>query len=236
MVRYLVREDCQRCDDAQLHVGHEGRGNQHTVSEAVHTVACEHGPSTGQGARWPGRLDPLGLLAVWMCMPRAVVVMLVSVVPELRLVKQKEEDQPRQQRHEQAMRPNAAFKCLGQQVHERGGQQRARRKAEHMLRVTRQHAKAEQCRQPYAADPGGQRSNQYRYQNHSCVCLPHMARSQISTIKNDWNLELVTKQRVRACDYGPTRGPPTGTAGPGHEQLAALPVAGGTPVAAVTAL
>ena len=91
------------------------------------------------------------------------MVVFMPVVPQLGFVEQKEKDQPHQQRHEQIMRTGLALECLRQQVHEGGGQQGPRRQAEHVLGVARQHAKAQQRRQPHAANTGGQGSHQNCY-------------------------------------------------------------------------
>ena len=82
--------------------------------------------------------------------------MLMSVVPQFGLVEQKEKHQTRQQHGKQVVRAGLAFKRLRQQVHEGSGQQRACSQAEHVLRVARQHAKAQSGRQPNAANASGQ--------------------------------------------------------------------------------
>ena len=84
------------------------------------------------------------------------VPVLMSVLPQLGLGQQKEKHQPDQQHGKQVVGARLAFKGLGQQVHEGGGQQRTGGQAEHVLGVARQHAKAKQRRQPHAADASGQ--------------------------------------------------------------------------------
>ena len=81
---------------------------------------------------------------------------LMSVLPQLGLVEQKEKNQPDQQSGKQVVGAGLAFEGFGQQVHEGGGQQRTGGQAEHALGVARQHAKAEQRRQPHAAAASGQ--------------------------------------------------------------------------------
>ena len=82
------------------------------------------------------------------------IVVLVTVMPQFGLVEQKEKHQPHKQRGKQMIGADMAFKGFGQQVHESRSQERARRQAEHVLRVARQHAKAEYRRQPDAANAG----------------------------------------------------------------------------------
>ena len=77
--------------------------------------------------------------------------MLVAVVPQLGFVEQEEKHQAGQQQRKQLLRTGLAFERLGQQVHERGGQQSTRRQAQHVLGVARQNAEAQQRRQPDAA-------------------------------------------------------------------------------------
>jgi flagellar biosynthesis/type III secretory pathway M-ring protein FliF/YscJ len=92
-----------------------------------------------------------------------MVVVLMPVVPQLGLVQQEEKHQADEQRHEQIFGPGLALKRFRQQVHEGRGQQSARRQAEHVLRVARQNAKTERCRQPDAANAGGQGPNDNCY-------------------------------------------------------------------------
>ena len=86
-----------------------------------------------------------------------VVVVLMPVVPELGLVEQKEKHQAHQQRGKQVVGIDMAFKRLGQQVHEGGGQQGACRQAEQALRPhtgaapLEPHPHQQRC-QPDAAD------------------------------------------------------------------------------------
>ena len=87
--------------------------------------------------------------------------MLVAVVPEFGLVQQEEEDQPEQQHTEQHAGLDPAFEGLRQQVHEGGGQQRARRQAQQVLRihaalaVSHTHAQ-QQGSNPDTSDAGDQ--------------------------------------------------------------------------------
>jgi len=89
---------------------------------------------------------------------RAIVMVLVTVVPQFRLVEQKEEHQAEQQHCEQRGRRHAALESFRQQVHEGGGQQGTGRQAEQLLRPLRAAAAAPQPqaqqagRDPDAAD------------------------------------------------------------------------------------
>ena len=118
-------------------------------------------------------------MSMWMCAPllhlrsvvmpgRAVpgggwqpVAVFVAVVPELGLVEQKEKHQAHQQRGKQVVGIDMAFKRLGQQVHEGGGQQGACRQAEQALRPhtgaapLEPHPHQQRC-QPDAADTRSQ--------------------------------------------------------------------------------
>ncbi|MCY1555571.1 hypothetical protein D9M68_922470 [compost metagenome] len=105
------------------------------------------------------------------------VVVLMAVVPELRLVEQKEKHQARQQRGKQLLRAGLALQRLGQQVHESRGHQRAGGQAEHVLGVARQHGKAQKSRQPDAAHASGDGSDQDRYQDHLVLLSPQKRRA-----------------------------------------------------------
>ena len=85
--------------------------------------------------------------------------MFMPVVPQFRLVKQKEKHQTNQQRRKQRLRADLAFKRFGQQVHKSGGQQRARGQAKHVLRVFGHQAKAKRSCQPHAANASHQRAD-----------------------------------------------------------------------------
>ena len=50
-LRNLVRHDGQRRDDAQVHVGEEGGGDQHAVEHVVQGVADQHQRAAGLAAR-----------------------------------------------------------------------------------------------------------------------------------------------------------------------------------------
>jgi hypothetical protein len=75
---------------------------------------------------------------------------------------------------EQQCALDAAFEGLGQQVHEGGGQQRAGRQAQQVLRVHAARAAAhahlqQEGREPDAADAGDQGRRDDDYQIHSCL-------------------------------------------------------------------
>ena len=89
------------------------------------------------------------------------VPMLMPVVPEFGLVEQKKEHHPDQQGGKQGMRAGLAFKGLGQQVHEGGGQQGAGCQAQQVLGIDaaapRVHAGTHQkSGHPDTADAGSQ--------------------------------------------------------------------------------
>ena len=101
-----------------------------------------------------------------------VVAVLMPVVPQLRLVEQKEKHHAHQQRGKQVVCARLAFKRLGQEVHEGGGQQRAGCQAQQVLgphavvAPTQAHAHQKGCR-PHAANPRSQGGDQDCYQSHS---------------------------------------------------------------------
>ena len=116
------------------------------------------------------------LMRVRVAVRMAAVRMLVSVVPELGLVEQKEKHQAYQQRGKQCLRANAAFKGFRQQVHEGRGQQRARRQAEQVPRPNPIAAAAQarphqQGGHPHTADARRQGGEHNYYKNHSYKCL-----------------------------------------------------------------
>ena len=45
VVRHLVGQHRHRSNQAQAHIGHESRGNQHTIAKAMHAVARQHCPA-----------------------------------------------------------------------------------------------------------------------------------------------------------------------------------------------
>ena len=166
MVRHFVRQHRNGGDHAQTQVGHERRGNQHAVTKAVHAVPREHSPGSGHSGVLV-RMAMRGVTAMVIVCNLMGVMVLVAVVPQLGFVQQKEKNQTRQQSHEQIMGTGLTLKGLGQQMHEGRGQKRARRHAEHVLGVTGQHAKTQQCRDPDASNAGGQRTQDNSHQNHS---------------------------------------------------------------------
>ena len=97
---------------------------------------------------------------------RIGLVVFVAVVPKLCLVEQKKEHQAGQQQCKQLLRTGLALERLGQQVHERGGQQGARCQAQHVLGVAGEHCKAEQGGQPDTAHTGCHRADQNREKRH----------------------------------------------------------------------
>ena len=188
VVRHLVREHGEGGDQAQAQVGDEGRGDQDAVAEAVHAVAGEHGPAAGARAVVVAvvrmvvavRVIVVAVVVVDGAELRrlpggvAAVMVLVPVVPQLGLVEQEEEHHAEQQHREQQRGLDAAFEGLGQQVHEGGGEQRARRQAQQVLRIHAARAAAhahaqQQRREPHAADAGDQGRQDDHYQVHSCL-------------------------------------------------------------------
>ena len=97
--------------------------------------------------------------------------MLVAVVVQLSFVEQKEKDQTCQQSAKQRLRARLAFKSLRQQMHKRGGQQRACGQAEQVLGVARQHAVGERRGYPHTADTGYQRACQNHHNIHNTINL-----------------------------------------------------------------
>ena len=94
-----------------------------------------------------------------MIMPCTMLMacaMFMSVMPQLSFVEQKEKHQASQQCGKQIVGAGLTFKSLRQQVHEGRGQQGARSKAQHMLGIFSQNAKAEYRRQPDATDTSSQ--------------------------------------------------------------------------------
>ncbi len=90
-----------------------------------------------------------------------LMVVFMSVVPQLCLGQQEKEHHANQQRHEQIVRAGFAVEGLRQQVHERRGQQSAGSQTQQTLlrAVTLVFAKAHLQRQvshPHASNPGSQ--------------------------------------------------------------------------------
>ena len=94
------------------------------------------------------------------------LVVFVAVVPQLGLVEQEKKHQTGQQQCKQLLRAGLALERLGQQVHERGGQQGARRQTQHVLGVTGEHCKTQQSGQPDTAHTGGHRADQNPEKRH----------------------------------------------------------------------
>ena len=163
-----MHQHSQRSNRAQTHVSHEGRSNQDTVAKAVHAVTREHGPTARTARLGRGVVNfVFVLMFIFTFMAVLVVMVFVPVVPQLGFVQQEKEHQANQQRHEQIFGSRLAFKSFGQQVHERRGHQRTGSQAEHVLRIARQNAEAQQCCQPHAANACDQRTDQNSYQSHS---------------------------------------------------------------------
>jgi hypothetical protein len=80
------------------------------------------------------------------------MMVLMTMVPKLGLVEQKEEQQSNQQGDKKIVRLDATFKGLRQQMQKRSCQQSASRQAEHVLCVATDNAKAEPSSQPNTAN------------------------------------------------------------------------------------
>ena len=96
------------------------------------------------------------------------VVVFMAVMPQLRLVEQKEEHQPHQQNREQLVRVGMAFlERFGQQVHEGRGEQGPCRQTQQMLRphaISIAQTKAhQQCGDPDTPNASGQCGDQNCY-------------------------------------------------------------------------
>jgi hypothetical protein len=95
VVRHLVRQHRQCSQHTQLYIGHEGRGNQDTVAKTMHAVAGKDRPSA---RLMVGRVAMPVVVSVGVTCPMCVpMVMLMSMVPKLGLVEQKEKHQTQQQ-------------------------------------------------------------------------------------------------------------------------------------------
>ena len=104
------------------------------------------------------------------------MAVLMPVVPQLRLVEQKEKHQPHEQSGKEIVGARLALKRLGQQVHERSGQQGTGRQTQkvlwaHAVATATQAQAHEQLGQPYAANTGGQSGQNDCYQCHSQICF-----------------------------------------------------------------
>ena len=107
-------------------------------------------------------------LLVSTCLRTVRVVVLMPVMPQFRLVEQKEEHQPDQQNREQLVRVGMAFlEGLGQQMHEGRGEQGARCQAQQMLRshaISIAQTKAhQQCGDPDTPNASSQCGDQNCY-------------------------------------------------------------------------
>jgi hypothetical protein len=97
---------------------------------------------------------------------RSGLMVLVTVVPQLCLVKQKEEHHATEQHAKELMRAGLTLKGLGQKMQKRCAHERAGRQTEHVLGVARQHGKAQGCSKPHAAHPCSDGTDQNRDQCH----------------------------------------------------------------------
>jgi hypothetical protein len=113
------------------------------------------------------------------------MVMLMAVVPEFSLVEQEEKNQAAQHRGQQPGGRHIAFKRFGQKQGKGGGQQGARRQAEHVLGVAGQQAKAQQSGKPNAADTGQRGGQKDGGQGHS-----FMSFGEGAWLRPDQNLGL----------------------------------------------
>ena len=99
--------------------------------------------------------------------------MLMSVVPQLSLVEQKEKHQPHQQHGKQSLGRNARThrqaKGFWQQARESRGQQGTGRQTEQMLRKTRQQRISQQRGQPHTAHSSNQGAYKNRNQGHGRI-------------------------------------------------------------------
>src|SRR4051812_34540166 len=108
-----MRDDCQRGDDTQSSICKEGRGDDDPVAEIVDAVAHDDAPSAA----------PRLLLVEAVMMVMFVAFMMVTVAIQLRLFKQKEEQQSAQQRGKKQLWTRLALEGLGQHIEQRGSQQ-----------------------------------------------------------------------------------------------------------------
>src|SRR5450830_1230394 len=104
---------------------------------------------------------PVVMVMVMVMVMVVPLPMLMAVMPEFGLVEQEKEHHPDQQGGKQGVRAGLAFKGLGQQVHEGGGQQGAGRQAQQVLGIDaaapRVHAGTHQkSGHPDTADAGSQ--------------------------------------------------------------------------------
>jgi len=101
------------------------------------------------------------IVIVIVIMPMSMS-MLVSVVPQLGLVEQKEKNQTHQQSQKEFVWAHATFKSLWQQMQERRGHQSPGGQTQHVLGVAAQNTKAQPSCHPNAANAGYQSAHQYR--------------------------------------------------------------------------
>lgn len=146
------------------------------VAKTVHAVAGQQRPAPGAGAMGMAVMVVVRVVVAGV----GVVVVLMPVVPELGLVEEEEKHHAHQQGGKQLLGPGLRLEGLWQQVHEGGGQQRAGRQAQQMLRtdagagrVVPGHGAAQKAgRQPDAANAGGQGGDHNCYQIHSGLRKP----------------------------------------------------------------
>ena len=81
-------------------------------------------------------------MAVLMQTWRVLVMVLMSVVPQLGLIQQEKENQSNKKCYKQVVRRYLSLESLWQQMQECCGQQRTGGQTQHVLGVTCQHAKA----------------------------------------------------------------------------------------------
>ena len=118
---------------------------------------------------------------------RRAAVVFVPVMPQFRLVEQEEEHHAEEQRGEQAGRLDPALEGFGQEVHERGGEQRAGGQAQEVLGIEPApavaHAHAhEQRGDPHAADAGDERGGEDEEQIHGDGLSGRRAREGTKTV------------------------------------------------------
>ena len=90
----------------------------------------------------------------------AVFTVLMTVVVQLGFIENKKEHHTAQQQREQVIRRNACLQGLRQQLQQCRSQQGTGGEAQHVLGQASHDAKAQQGRNPYAANPGHHRAGQ----------------------------------------------------------------------------
>ena len=90
-----MRQDSQSRDHPQTQIDHEGRCNENAVAKAMHAVARQNGPAARclmvRIVRMVSMVSMIMRVSVFMNI--GMMMMLVSMVPKLGLVKQKEKKQ-----------------------------------------------------------------------------------------------------------------------------------------------